>query len=274
MKRILIIYSSGAGSTKTVADIYYKLLNEYQTDILSVSLSFDYSILNRYDLLILAFSCYHNDLNPLMDEFIRKMPKQAQIKKAFAFITYGLYAGNTLRILIKKCIEKNIYVADYADYRAPGTDASLVLPAFKLIYQYEKNIAINIIEDIKKVKRILSTDHLVYKLPQFKLYSILNYPHEILCKKYAKPQIKLRENVCIKCNLCIDNCPRGCWTIGEPYPIFSKVECDTCYKCIHQCPMEALIFSNKTIKKKRMNPQFYKIWKDKILTEIKDKELD
>lgn len=267
MKKILIIYSSGAGSTKSIVDIYSRLLCQFQVDVLPVNLSFDYSVFKNYDLLVFAFPCYHCDMSRLMHEFMAKMPKQEQIRKAFAFITYGLYSGNTLRIFVKQCIERNIYVEAYADYKSPGTDASLVFPAIKLVYRYENNIAANIIKDIRKVKEILSTDPFSYKLPRFKLYSILNFPNKWLGKLH-KPQIKVRKEVCSNCHLCINSCPRDCWSAGGSYPIFDKTKCDTCYKCIHQCPQEALVFSKSTINKKKMNTQFYSTWKNKILRKI------
>lgn len=169
MQKILIIYHSGAGSTKTIAEIYDKLLDKYETDILPVNPSFDYTLLDKYDLLILGFPCYHCEASSLMNEFINKMPVLPQKKKAFTFVTYGLYAGNTLRGFIKKCRSKNIFIQDYADYRSPATDGSLLLPAFKLMYTYEKKIATNILKDIRKVKDILSTVNFNYKLPHFKL---------------------------------------------------------------------------------------------------------
>lgn len=269
MKKILIIYNSGAGSTKTVAQIYQTLLSECEVDILPASLSFDFSMLNHYDLLIFAFPCYHNDISPFMYQFMKIMPKQTKKKKAFAFITYGLYAGNTLRTFISECVKKNIYIEDYADYRAPATDASLIFPPFKFIYSYERKIGKSIAKDINKVRSILLTKNPSYKLPRYKLYSILNYPHEKWGKK-LKPQIKVRKETCTNCHLCVNSCPRRCWTIGDSYPVFNKSECETCYKCIHQCPAEAIILSKRTIKKKKMNTSFYKKWKDKILQEIKN----
>lgn len=267
MKKILIIYSSGAGSTKSIVDIYRKLLFQFQIDVLPVKLSFDFSVFKDYDLLVFAFPCYHCDMSRLMHKFMEKMPKQDQIRKAFAFITYGLYSGNTLRIFVKQCIEKNIYVEDYADYKAPCTDASLVFSAIKLVYRYENNIAANIIKDIGKIKTILGAESFSYKLPRFKLYSILNFPNKWL-GKHHKPQIKVREKVCSNCHLCINRCPKDCWSVGGSYPIFDKTRCDTCYKCIHQCPQEALVLSKSTINKKKMNAQFYNSWKNEILRKI------
>lgn len=271
MKKILIIYSTGAGSTKKIVDIYNVLLGQFHVDVLPVSLSFDYSVFSHYDLLVFAFPCYHCDMSRLMYEFMKKMPKQATAKKAFALITYGLYSGNTLRAFIKQCLEKNIYVEDYADYRAPGTDAALVFPHLTFVYQYERNIAVNIQKDIERVRMILSTDRLSYKIPRFKLYSILNAPNQYIGKLH-KPRIKVHELICTNCGLCVRNCPRNCWSSGDSYPIFDKAQCDTCYRCIHQCPQEALMFSKCTMNKKKMNAQFYNTLKDKILQEINQTE--
>lgn len=269
MQKILIIYNSGAGSTKTIAQIYHQtLLGKYRVDILPATLSFDYKLISNYDLLIFGFPCYHCDVSNLMSEFIDNMPALSEKKKAFVFLTYGLYAGNTLRIFIKKCRKKNIYAGDYADYRAPATDGTLLLPSIKFMYTYEKKIVSNILKDIEKIKKILSADTPKYKLPPFKLYTLLNYPNAALGKK-INHRIKVRKDACINCNLCVKQCPRGCWISGSSYPVFDKSKCDSCYKCIHQCPQEALILSEKTITKKKLNTRFYKEWKDKILLAIK-----
>lgn len=273
MQKILIIYNSGAGSTKTIVEIYQTLLSKYQVDILPVSLSFNFSMLDDYEFLIFAFPCYHSDISPLMSDFMEKMPKQTLTRKGLVFITYGLYAGNTLRIFIKKCFEKNIDIMGYTDYKAPSTDGSLIFPYFNFMYRYEKKIAINILKDIERIKQFLSIKSFKSNLPYFKLYTFLNYPNEWLGKN-TKPQIKVREDACILCNLCVNECPRGCWTIGDSSLVFDKSECDTCYKCIHQCPKEALVLSKGTIKKRKMNALFYQEWKEKILSEIEKRDLD
>ncbi|HEY5589052.1 MAG TPA: hypothetical protein VIK86_08865 [Candidatus Paceibacterota bacterium] len=40
--KLLILYHSGAGSTKTIAEIYYKKLDSYFIDISSIDLEYDY----------------------------------------------------------------------------------------------------------------------------------------------------------------------------------------------------------------------------------------
>ena len=65
MQKILIVYNSGAGSTKTIVDIYNNLLDKYQVDVLHVSTAFDYSVISSYELIIFGFPCYHCSLPPL-----------------------------------------------------------------------------------------------------------------------------------------------------------------------------------------------------------------
>ena len=266
MKKILIIYNSGAGSTRTIAEVYCTiLLNEYQVDIMPVKTPFNYDVLNGYDLIIFGFPCYHCDFSGLMKVFLDRMPKQTQKVKAFAFLTYGLYGGNTLRKFIKICREKNIHVEDYAGYRSPATDGSLMLPPFPFMFRYERRITFNLKKDIGKVKRIINSDGFLSKLPKYKFYTILNYPNEYFGKK-LRMTIKVREDACTKCYRCIKQCLKHCWTENGSYPVFDKTNCDTCYRCIHQCPQQALIFSKRTITKKKLNKEFYNQCKERILT--------
>lgn len=114
IKKILIIYNSGAGSTKTIVQIYLTLLSECEVDILPVSLSFDFSMFNHYDLLIFAFPCYHNDISPFMYQFMKIMPIQTKRMKAFAFITYGLYGKHPVRPVFGRMVVDAIFVCPEA----------------------------------------------------------------------------------------------------------------------------------------------------------------
>lgn len=108
-KGILILYHSGAGSTKTLGEIYHKLLAVHcSVDIEPISLEYDYTRLSQYDFFVFAFPTYHCDLSASMLAFIEKMPQFTKKTRGFAFTTCGLYSGNTLRTFIKACSTKNI----------------------------------------------------------------------------------------------------------------------------------------------------------------------
>ncbi|PRR81051.1 EFR1 family ferrodoxin [Clostridium vincentii] len=261
--KLLILYHSGAGSTKTLSEIYFEKLNSYFVDINSIDLEYDYTKLENYDFLIFAFPTYHCSPSPSMMEFINNMPVFNEPKKAFAFTTYGLYSGNTLREFINTCSSKNININGYSGYRAPATDGALLLPPVSFMFSYEKNITTKIMADIKKIDAIIKSDANTVKCPSFKLYTILNYPNKILGKAH-KHKLKLLKENCVNCNKCVNDCIRKCWTKIGVYPQFKVDNCEFCFKCIHHCPNGAIVLSEKTQKKIKLNEKFYSKLKEKI----------
>lgn len=265
--KLLILYHSGAGSTKTIAEIYCEKLNPYYVDICSIDLEYDYKKLMDYDFFIFAFPTYHCEPSTSMLEFVRNIPVFSERKRAFVFTTCGLYSGNALRRFIRECSIKNITTCGYSKYRAPATDGVLLLPPIRMMFKYEKNITHKIRADIDRVKEIIETDIDKIEYPPFKLYTILNYPNKVLGKAY-KHNIKLLEEYCVKCNKCINSCIRNCWREGTEYPDYNVNNCEYCFRCVHHCPNEAIILSAKTRKKIKFNEKFYSNLKKEILQQI------
>lgn len=265
--KILIIYHSGAGSTKTIAEIYYKMLVSYDVKIVPIGLEFNYSSMEEYDFFVFAFPTYHCEPSSSMQDFIKNMPPLITGKRAFVFTTCGLYTGNTIRIFYKECLRKNIIICGHSEYRAPATDGVLMFPRLEMLYNYEKNIAGRIIEDIKSLKDIIEKNINITKYPPFKFYSILNYPNKRLGKSY-KHKIKIIKELCIECGKCIDNCVRGCFEKDETNLKINNKKCEFCFRCIHHCPTEAIILSSTTRKKQKLNKDYYDRLKEKIISEI------
>ena len=105
--KVIILYHSGAGSTKTIAEIFYKRLTSvFSCDIENIYFDYNFDKLYYYDFMIFGFPTYHCEPSKSMMNFLRKMPKFSEVKNAFVFTTYGLYSGNTERIFIKYCKDK------------------------------------------------------------------------------------------------------------------------------------------------------------------------
>ncbi len=267
VKKVLILYHSRAGSTRTIAEIYKEKLTSYSVKISPINLEYDYEKLINFDFLIFAFPTYHCSPSKAMMEFVQKIPVFENPKKAFTFTTYGLYSGNTLREFIKLCSSKNLCICGYSAYRSPAADGTLLLPGLPFMYTFKKRIAVKLRKDINKVENIVNRNNVTAQIPRFKFYSILNYPNKALGKKY-KHKIYLQKDKCVKCNKCIDECIRKCWSINAGYPEFNGDNCEFCFKCIHHCPREAILLSSKTIRKKKLNEKFYHDYKQEIINKL------
>ena len=96
-EKIAFLYHSGAGCTKTTAEILAKKL-EKVFDIDIKHIDYDYSLLSSYDVVILGFPTYHCEPSGSMMDFIQKIPIFENSIKAFIFTTYGLYRSEERRV--------------------------------------------------------------------------------------------------------------------------------------------------------------------------------
>lgn len=264
-KKILILFHSGAGSTKTIAEIIKEQLRNYDSELKDITSS-HYSELKNCDLLVFAFPTYHCSPSKTMMDFIRSIPYFDVPKKAFSISTYGLFSANTMREFAIECLKKNLLVCGNSGYRAPATDGVLLLPPLPFMFKYEKRLINKIKADVQLIKSILKNESPSAVIPRFKLYSVLNYPNKALGKLY-KHKITLDRSKCIKCNKCIDNCNRKCWIQGE-YPTFTTDNCEFCFKCIHHCPKNAILVSPNSKTKYRLDEKFYSRMKEDILSRL------
>ena len=195
------------------------------------------------------------------------MPKFSDSKRAFAFTTCGLHSGNALREFIKICSTKNLVVNGYASYRAPASDGSILLPSIPFLYRFEKNIDIKIKRDIGKINQYIKTESNISKCPPFHLLEIINYPNKIGGKAMRHKLIVSKED-CINCKRCVDQCIRGGWVSKVVYPEFQPNKCEYCFKCIHHCPKGAILLSNKTKEKKKLDDKFYQKITERISSKM------
>lgn len=247
MKPFLIIYFSGVGNTKAVAEQIKSYANKIPTEIYSVeNLTDDFSV-NNYSAIIIGTPTYHSEpAKPLM-KFLEAVNPSRKIP-AFIFTTCGLYSENCLRILAKECLKHKIIPIYSASYRCSATDGMLLTPFMDCWFHNEKDLQLKTKKDfsafISKLKSHSKTD-----IPKSKWYALLNYPNKMLGKATTFP-IYLHKDRCVNCGKCERNCPQGAITEISGYPVINKAMCMNCYRCIHHCPKLALsLFKNKAVKK-------------------------
>ena len=264
--KLLIIYHSGAGNTRTIAKILETKLKEiHEIDIYPIEEINNKLVYEDYDGLIIGFPTYHTHPSVSIIKYINSIKKLDIGKPAYIFTTCGWFSANTLRIFARLCLYKNVVPVLYQSYRCTATDGALLAPNIKTFFKFEKKIMSKINNDVILITDTLNSETLIPKIPRFKLISILNYPNKKMGQLITF-KIFIHKNYCIKCEKCIKNCNTNAITIGDDgFPIFDKHKCEKCYRCIHHCKNKALSLSKKKIHKKLLTEDFFNSYIKNIL---------
>lgn len=252
MKKILILYFSGVGATKKIAELMYVCISQKcEADIFSIENNTHFNM-NDYDALIFGTPVYHAAPSDMVIDFINRIRPLRITTPAFIYNTRALWSCNTNRILAKQLKIKNIVTILDKDYRSPASDGSLIAPFIKRFFEFDKHIREKIINDITAFLKLLQNEAPQGYIPRFKFSSVLNAPNK-LAGKLITFKIYLHPDKCSKCGKCIVNCPFKAMKKGKcGHPVQLLKNCKNCYRCIHQCPQKALSLSRRKAHLKRI----------------------
>lgn len=250
MKKILILYFSGVGATKKIAELTrIRLLQDCKVDIFSVENKEILSI-NSYDAMIIGTPTYHASPARAMMNYLDAMPRLLKKTPAFVFNTRGLCSLNTNRILAKKLREKNIITIMDRAYRSPASDGSLIAPFIKRFFEFERSIEKKLDRDCFNFLELLEDGKPQSYVPRFQFGSIINAPNK-MAGQLITVKIYLHKDKCVQCGLCTQECPHKAFENAKNgYPVLDSKSCENCYRCIHNCPKAALSLSKRRTPKK------------------------
>jgi len=250
MKKILILYFSGAGAAKKVAELMYAQVSQNcAADIFSIEKkdSFD---MNDYDAFMIGTPVYHAAPSNVVTDYFDSISPLNRMTPAFIYNTRATWSCNTNRILAKQILRKNIITIMDKDYRSPASDGSLIVPFVQRFFEFDRNLQKKITSDCTAFLRMLQQDTPRGYIPRFRFSSVINAPNK-LAGQLTTFKIHLHREKCKKCGKCIDNCPHN--ALGKDssgYPVFIGKKCENCYRCIHHCPQMALSLSKRNAPKK------------------------
>ncbi len=256
--KILILYHSGVGNTKLVAEVLNNKLKEsFETKVIAVEELSNEFVIDNYDGYIIGFPTYHTHPSESIIKFIDNASSIDKKMPAYIYTTCGWYSGNALRIFAKKCIRKNIIPVSYRTFRCAATDGVLLFPFIDILFTFEKDLVQKIEREAEKVKKEFICKSHSYDVPRFKLYSILNFPNKMI-GQWITLKIFLHKKNCIRCGKCIKNCNMNAMKLGKGnFPLFDKANCEKCYRCIHHCPHKALSLSKRKVPQRQLSEDFF-----------------
>lgn len=256
--KILILYFSGTGNTKFIAERLTEYFNNkyYDFDCYSVE-DFDPSELKNYNFLIFGFPVYARDLPSFLKDYIKELslPKS---KGIIIYSTAGKNGGNATRKTAKLFSKLNFIPVFTKEFKMPSNDGLLaetknsekVKKIVNTDFKKIKSLKIAIDEIAEKAKyyseKKLTKDNIY--LPRRKiLASFIDITIRIIFKLIKKWLVsKFRtDDKCSLCSYCEEICPSDNIVIKNGSVQFLD-SCYICLRCINQCPNEAIQIAKLT----------------------------
>jgi ferredoxin/flavodoxin len=281
--KILILFYSGTGSTRLIANLIKNRLDGFpQFEITDREISlkeFPYEILLHHDYVIMGSPTHFMAPSKTIEDFIDAMPAYPKKIKAIYYFTASLEPGNHARKFIKKIVSKNVTVIKTLFIKAPGCDYLAFLPKAicnrvaqpgkGIVGSFDKQIHKKIDELIRYIPESIHSLSEKQKIPFFKLRLLWIRPIAFLIDYflYIKriPKIHILEERCVNCQTCVKTCIRECFSNAtSDYPKLDTSNCEFCLGCVHSCPEKAIVFAEYMKDVPRFDHKFFKELKKQL----------
>lgn len=234
----MILYFSGTGNSKHVAETLAELLGER---LLSMESTCPMPAMTEDEPLGIVFPVYAWGLPKIVEDYLAD--KRLSSRFVWTAMTCGDdmgYADMVLAKLLKRPINAayslqmpNTYVC------LPGFDVDTPELAQKKMRETEDRLP-RIAERIRKQES--HTELTRGALPWLKTYVLRPlFNRFLVTDKYFKPTA-----ACTSCGLCAKQCPAKDITIVAGRPAWQHVCCTGCLRCYHSCPQRAIEWGSFT----------------------------
>lgn len=234
---MLMLYFSGTGNSKYIANLFSKKTN---AECHSIEENIDFKkLINEHNTIAFCYPIYGSCVPRIMREFVSCYAEQFQNKKLIIFCTQLMFSGDGARAftdnLPKGCGE--IIYAEH--FNMPNNICNFKLFSIKngektkkYIVAAEKKmdkVCENLKKGIIKKRGFNSFSHFIGKSQS------ASWP-KVEAKN--KSSVKVDKD-CTRCGACVKLCPTKNLTLGEN-GIKQNGNCILCYRCVNACPKKAI----------------------------------
>jgi ferredoxin/flavodoxin len=244
-KRLLIVYFSGTGGTRLVADGFEGAMAERGCDVLKHSLDMQQfkhnrdsytEIAQQIDRVLLIYAVHAMDAPEPVYEWIAAMPQSAGLPAAVISVSGGgeVWPNTSCRVAVIRALERKGYKVEY--------ETMLVMPS-NWITQGNDQVVMHVLNKLPVAVGRISDELLSGKTrrSRFRLSTMLLMP---LSRMEKQQTAEFGNNLeadgsCSGCGWCEGNCPRENIQLEYGRPVFGD-KCIICLRCIYGCPAKAI----------------------------------
>jgi len=245
---MLILYFSGTGNTKYLANLFSHRMN-----IKCFSIESDINFkdeIKAHKTITFCYPIYCSRVPLIMREFVHKYKKELVGKKIIILVTQMFFSGDGARVFTDMFKSSEIDVIYAEHFNMPLNMGNTFFldpwkPTKKSIYKATKNVKrkLNYVcKNIRKgvkVKRGFSLGSILLGFIQGKVWQ-----KDTKSISASRLELKMKKGVkihkeCTQCNLCVKICPMKNLK-SENGKVYGLDNCTACFRCVNKCPQKAI----------------------------------
>ena len=246
----MILYFSGTGNTRLIAEKLAERLGDESLNLLSRIKEQDYSEIRSDRPFIICSPVYVSELPVFFADYLRKVSLTG-CRKVYGVLTNGGYsgiAGGQLGTIIKR---KGMEFMGYAEFRLPSNHISN--KSHREASDEEKADRVRAaLAGVNTAAAVIESGRTFKNRHLFLLEYLITVPvAPVLCYvNQGTSGFWVRDN-CISCGKCARLCPLNVIEMQYDRPVWKERKCAHCMSCIQNCPTEAIEYKKTTEGRKR-----------------------
>jgi ferredoxin/flavodoxin len=262
-KSVGILYFSGTGGTKLVAELLGELLSaRLECDVSSIEDARAAELAAGSGFLVLLYPTYYLKPAPSMSEFVDRLGPLVPPRAAHIVTTCELYSENSIRRLSLALKEAGVIAVGSTVIHAPGSDVTLVFPGVLIPwwYRFEKGLGDKLRQAAREIVAAAEAPQLRDSIPRPKWYTPFTQLLQILILNRFdlwRHGLRVLPDRCATCGACVKDCHRGAWAIEGGRLLHSSERCELCARCLHSCPSNAIVLLKGLKDNRRLDSGLY-----------------
>jgi len=240
------IYFSGTGNTKYCIDTFLK---EYDGSSSSVSIEEPAAIeaMKENDFVVFAYPIYYSNLPKIIRDFIEEHKECFLGKKIFIMATMGLFSGDGTGCSARLLRKYGAEIIGGLHIKMPDCigDVKTLKKSLEQNQQIVKEAKRKIKDAVGKLKKGKPTREglgIIYHIAGLFGQRLWFYNKT----KVYSDKLNIDKSKCIGCGLCGKICPMENLKVTNG-KAESKGKCTMCYRCISNCPKQAITLLGKEV---------------------------
>ncbi len=238
----LYLYFSGTGNTKHALQVFAEAYEtEAPREIHSIEENLDFSLLiEAHQLIVIGYPIYGSMMPEPMQRFIQQHKKSFTGKQIIVICTQVLFSGDGAALALYDLKGVDLKVKATIHVNMPNNITDLHIFPIKTVEESKKKLD-KATTFIKKCVVKMKAGK-TYKMGRRWYSRMLGYltqrVHFKMFYKALQKHLKVNNDTCIQCGLCVKECPSGNLSLIEG-KIVTDDQCYLCYRCINTCPTQS-----------------------------------